>query len=393
MGEKAKLLADQNVEVERKNREVEQARQALEEKAKQLALTSKYKSEFLANMSHELRTPLNSLLILSDELSRNKDQNLSAKQVEFARTIHASGNDLLALINDILDLSKIESGTVMVDVGEVALRDLQDYVERTFRHVAETKKLEFEIDRTPDLPRTIQTDAKRLQQILKNLLSNAFKFTEKGRVSLLVSTGHGRLEPRERNPQPRQIGAGLFGDATPASAFRRTNSKSSLRRSNRPTAAPAANTAAPAWVWPSAAKSRACWAAKSGSISAPDEGSTFTLYPAAKLRAGQTGQAPGARCPPAQDVIVRSRATWASPPPARKPPLRRPMQFDDDSDNIQPDDRVLLIVENDASFAQFLLEMAHESGFKGIISSRGADALAVVRAAQARRHHTRHQSP
>src|SRR5271154_6121946 len=185
--DKAKLLADQNVEVERKNTEGEQARQALEEKAKQLALTSKYKSEFLANMSHELRTPLNSLLILSDDLSKNKDQNLTNKQVEFAKTIHASGNDLLALINDILDLSKIESGTVIVDVGEVALRDLQDYVERTFRHVADAKKLAFEVERATNLPRTFQTDAKRLQQILKNLLSNAFKFTEKGKVSLSVS--------------------------------------------------------------------------------------------------------------------------------------------------------------------------------------------------------------
>src|SRR5204862_7890630 len=143
LAEKAKLLADQNVEVERKNREVELARQALEEKAKQLALTSKYKSEFLANMSHELRTPLNSLLILSHELSKNKDKNLTDKQVQFSRTIHDSGNDLLALINDILDLSKSESGTVMVDAGDVPFRELQDYVERTFRHVAEVRKLEF----------------------------------------------------------------------------------------------------------------------------------------------------------------------------------------------------------------------------------------------------------
>src|SRR5580765_7572998 len=143
LAEKAKLLADQNVEVERKNREVELARQALEEKAKQLALTSKYKSEFLANMSHELRTPLNSLLILSDELSKNNESNLTPRQVDFARTIHSSGNDLLALINDILDLSKIESGTVIVDVGEVAIHDLRDYVDRTFRHVAENKRLEF----------------------------------------------------------------------------------------------------------------------------------------------------------------------------------------------------------------------------------------------------------
>ena len=138
--EKARLLAHQNAEVERKNTEVEQARQALEEKAKQLALTSKYKSEFLANMSHELRTPLNSLLILSDQLSKNPSGNLTAKQMEFAKTIHSSGNDLLMLINDILDLSKIESGTVVVDVGDLRLDDLHGYVERTFRHVAEAQE-------------------------------------------------------------------------------------------------------------------------------------------------------------------------------------------------------------------------------------------------------------
>src|SRR2546421_4408714 len=175
--EKAGLLAHQNQEVERKNREVEQARQALEEKAKQLALTSKYKSEFLANMSHELRTPLNSLLILSDQLSKNPEGNLTPKQTEFAKTIHSSGNDLLMLINDILDLSKIESGTVAVDIGELRPPDLEDYVERTFRHVAEAKNVDFQIQPAPGLPLSVLTDAKRLQQIIKNLLSNAFKFT------------------------------------------------------------------------------------------------------------------------------------------------------------------------------------------------------------------------
>src|SRR3981189_1222844 len=131
--EKAKLLAEQNVEVEKKNMEVEKARQALEEKAKQLALTSKYKSELLANMSHELCTPLNGLLILSDQLSKNPDGNLTAKQTDFAKTIHSSGNDLLMLINDILDLSKIESGTVAVDVGDLRFNDLHTYVARTSR--------------------------------------------------------------------------------------------------------------------------------------------------------------------------------------------------------------------------------------------------------------------
>src|SRR5262249_5429435 len=182
--EKAKLLAEQNAEVERKNAEVEQARQALEEKASQLALTSKYKSEFLANMSHELRTPLNSLLILAEQLASNVDGNLSNRQVEYSKTIHSSGNDLLKLINDILDLAKIESRTVAIDPSDLMVADLEQYIERTFRPVAESKGLSFMIDVDPRTPVTLHTDFKRLQQILRNLLSNAFKFTERGGVTL-----------------------------------------------------------------------------------------------------------------------------------------------------------------------------------------------------------------
>src|SRR5471030_834515 len=189
--EKARLLAHQNQEVERKNQEVEQARQALEEKAEQLALTSKYKSEFLANMSHELRTPLNSLLILSDQLCKNPDGNLSAKQVEFSKTIHSSGNDLLMLINDILDLSKIESGTVAVDASELRVDDLHRSVERGFRHFAESKHVDFVVELKHPLPKTMVTDVKRLQQIIKNLLSNAFKFTHEGQVKFSIATANG----------------------------------------------------------------------------------------------------------------------------------------------------------------------------------------------------------
>ena len=185
--QKAQQLAERNVEVEAKNQEIEQARRALEEKATELSLTSKYKSEFLANMSHELRTPLNSILILGQQLSENPDRNLTEQQVEFARTIHGAGTDLMNLISDILDLSKIESGTVSVDAEEIYFANLIETVSRPFRHEAERRHLSFNVDLDPHLTRSIVTDSKRLQQVLKNLLSNAFKFTEHGGVRLRIS--------------------------------------------------------------------------------------------------------------------------------------------------------------------------------------------------------------
>src|SRR5665647_1302278 len=189
--QKAQQLAERNVEVERKNQEIEQARRALEEKATELSLTSKYKSEFLANMSHELRTPLNSILILGQQLTDNPEGNLTAKQVEFARTIHGAGTDLLNLISDILDLSKIESGTVSVEAEEILIGSLLDTVSRPFRHEAENRRLSFEVSAESRLGRSLVTDSKRLQQVLKNLLSNAFKFTEQGGVHLSVSAALG----------------------------------------------------------------------------------------------------------------------------------------------------------------------------------------------------------
>src|SRR6266852_4281423 len=191
LAQKAQQLAEQNVEVERKNQEIEQARRALEEKATELALTSKYKSEFLANMSHELRTPLNSILILGQQLGDNPDGNLTSKQVEFARTIHGAGTDLLNLISDILDLSKIESGTVTVEAEDIFFANLLDAVARPFRHEAETRQLAFEVQIDPRLGRSMVTDSKRLQQVLKNLLSNAFKFTAQGGVRLDISAALG----------------------------------------------------------------------------------------------------------------------------------------------------------------------------------------------------------
>jgi signal transduction histidine kinase/CheY-like chemotaxis protein/HAMP domain-containing protein len=374
LAEKAKLLADQNVEVERKNREVEQARQALEEKAKQLALTSKYKSEFLANMSHELRTPLNSLLILSDELSKNKDQNLSEKQVEFAKTIHASGTDLLALINDILDLSKIESGTVVVDAGDVNLRDLHDYVERSFRHFADTKKLAFEVRRGLGLPKMMQTDAKRLQQILKNLLSNAFKFTEHGQVSLSIMPVHeGWSSENETLNHAKSVvafsvhdtGIGISSDKQQIifEAFQQADGSTSRKYGG---------------TGLGLAISREIARLLGGEIrlvSVPGEGSTFTLFlpqhyvPIKPVKRQALLEAPV----PVDDMPLEIL------PPEEMEAVPLPPPFEDDADNIQPEDRVLLIVENDTSFAQLLLEMSHESGFKALVSTSGADVPALLR--------------
>jgi signal transduction histidine kinase/CheY-like chemotaxis protein/HAMP domain-containing protein len=193
--EKAMLLFQQNSEVANKNREIEKARRSLEEKAEQLALTSKYKSEFLANMSHELRTPLNSMLVLSKLLSENEAGNLSPKQVEFAETIHSSGDDLLALINEILDLSRIESGTMQIETGRVLIAELRDFVEKSFGPVAHFQGLNFAVDVRRGSPKVIHTDQQRLEQILKNLLSNAFKFTHQGSVTLRIQSASSGWNP------------------------------------------------------------------------------------------------------------------------------------------------------------------------------------------------------
>jgi hypothetical protein len=184
--EKAALLAKQNSAIEVQNRQIEQARQTLEERAQQLAISSRYKSDFLANMSHELRTPLNSLLVLAKLLSENQDGNLTGQQVDFARTIHAAGSDLLQLINDILDLSKVEAGKMDVNPAELHLTALVDYVDATFRPMAEDKDLGFSVEVRPGTPARMFVDEQRLEQIVRNLLSNAVKFTSAGEVKLTV---------------------------------------------------------------------------------------------------------------------------------------------------------------------------------------------------------------
>ncbi|MFO0758942.1 MAG: HAMP domain-containing protein [Byssovorax sp.] len=394
LGEKARLLAEQNVEVERKNREVEQARQALEEKARQLALTSKYKSEFLANMSHELRTPLNSLLILSDQLSKNGENNLTTRQVEFAKTIHSSGNDLLALINDILDLSKIESGTVVVDVGEISFKELADYVERTFRHVAEQRRLDFDLVFAQNLPRALHTDAKRLQQVLKNLLSNAFKFTERGRVALeaaVVTEGwNTENEVLSRAGvaiaiSVRDTGIGIPPDKQQIifEAFQQADGSTSRKYGG---------------TGLGLAISREIARMLGGEIrlfSVPGGGSIFTLYlpqvyaPVRIMRRKEQQLGPDAGSPPSAPTfpslpsIAAAPQIVASPRLGPETPVVTGVQLLDDTGDIKAGDQVLLIVENDMGFARFLLDVAREHGFKGILAHRGGAALAITREVRA----------
>jgi signal transduction histidine kinase/DNA-binding response OmpR family regulator/HAMP domain-containing protein len=395
--EKALLLAHQNQEVERKNSEVEQARQALEDKAQQLALTSKYKSEFLANMSHELRTPLNSLLILSDQLCANQAGNLTTKQVEFAKTIHSSGNDLLMLINDILDLSKIESGTVVVDVGELPLHELERYVERNFRHVAEAKTLDFLIRMDPRLPASLFTDAKRLQQIIKNLLSNAFKFTHTGQVTLTIEPVNGgwTAENESLNRAGDVLAFSVADTGIGISSDKQQIIFEAFQQADGSTSRKYGGTGL------GLAISRELGRLLQGEIrlaSSPTRGSTFTLFLPRVFTAPRTVRKPApqdaaalagnaietakytsariASSPPA-DALARDDVPALSPPVAEPPVLVN--EAGDDRDIIEPGDRVLLIVENDLGFSRFLLDTAREQGFKGLVTSLGAAALALSR--------------
>jgi HAMP domain-containing protein/signal transduction histidine kinase/DNA-binding response OmpR family regulator len=383
--EKARLLVHQNHEVERKNQEVEQARQALEDKAKQLALTSKYKSEFLANMSHELRTPLNSLLILSDQLSKNPDGNLTPKQVEFAKTIHSSGNDLLMLINDILDLSKIESGTVVVDVNELRLSDLQLYVERTFRHVAEAKNVDFMIHAGLNLPTSMITDVKRLQQILKNLLSNAFKFTHQGHVTLAVEEVFTGWTPDNEDLNRAQqvvafavsdTGIGISGDKQQIifEAFQQADGSTSRKYGG---------------TGLGLAISRELSKLLGGEIrlsSVPGQGSTFTLY-LPLVYSGTRGTRRAAQPVDARaDLTMPGLKRMLPPEPAIEEAVlvgeegsASMNEAGDDRDTIQQGDLVLLIIENDLAFASFLLDAARAKGFKGLVTSMGAGALTLAK--------------
>ncbi len=382
--EKAHLLAQQNQEVELKNQEVEQARQELEEKAKQLALTSKYKSEFLANMSHELRTPLNSLLILSDQLTKNGEGNLTPKQTEHAKTIHSSGKDLLMLINDILDLSKIESGTVMVESSELQLDDLHGYVARTFKHVAESKNVDFLIHFASALPRTMFTDTKRLQQIIKNLLSNAFKFTHHGQVTFSVEPAQSGWagDNEELNRASEVLAFSVTDTGIGIAADKQMIIFEAFQQADGSTSRKYGGTGL------GLAISRELSRLLGGEIrlvSTPGRGSTFTLYLPVVYSQPRTrkilggGEAQPERQEPNGKLLPFPVIETHKAEISDNSDIGHLInEVGDDRDFIQPNDTVILIVENDLSFARFMLDTVRAKGFKGLVTSLGAVALALT---------------
>jgi HAMP domain-containing protein/CheY-like chemotaxis protein/signal transduction histidine kinase len=387
--QKAQQLADRNDEVEAKNQEIERARRALEEQAAELALTSKYKSEFLANMSHELRTPLNSILILGQQLGENPDGNLSGRQVEFARTIHGAGTDLLNLITDILDLSKIESGTVSVEAEEIFFANLLDMTARPFRHEAESRQLAFDVRMAPNLERSIITDSKRLHQVLKNLLSNAFKFTAQGSVQLVVAPAVSGWTPDHPvlKHAPSVVAFEVVDTGIGIPPEKQKIIFEAFQQADAGTSRKYGGTGL------GLAISRELAGLLGGEIhlrSTPGEGSAFTLY----LPLAYVGN--GTAMPPRQpDAQLRTQPQQIDAP-ATKPWAVQALAnavgakladvsagaesgLIDDRGGIRPGDNVLLIVEDDAHYARVMLDLAHDTGLKALVAKRGAEALALAR--------------
>src|SRR5579884_3827600 len=320
-------------------------------------------------MSHELRTPLNSILVLGQQLTENPDGNLTSKQVEFARTIHAAGTDLLNLISDILDLSKIESGTVSVEAEEVFFASLLDAIARPFRHEAENKRLSFEIHTDPHLTRSMVTDSKRLQQVLKNLLSNAFKFTEQGGVRLSVAnstTGWSEDHPILSKAasvvafEVADTGIGIPADKQRIifEAFQQADAGTSRKYGG---------------TGLGLAISRELANLLGGEIqlrSTPGKGSTFTLY------LPQTYVGPTAIAEKVSSAYPASAMQVAA---ATAVVERAVEKVPDDRENLEPGERILLVVEDDPHYARVVRDLARDAGFKTLVSHRGTEALALAR--------------
>ena len=388
--DKNRALEHSKAEMESAHSEMEKARAAIETKAKELELASKYKSEFLANMSHELRTPLNSLLILAQLLSDNKPGNLNQKQVEYAQTIHSAGNDLLTLINDILDLSKVEAGKVEIQVEPVSLSDLMEMIEQKFRHIAEDKGIEFHIRVADNVPSILQTDGQRLKQIVNNLLSNAFKFTHEGEIkitatrktpsqSLNFGTG-GNFEDFEDfiaiSVADTGIGIPKEKQQVIFEAFQQVDGTTSRRYGG---------------TGLGLSISRQLARLLGGELTLESEkgkGSTFTLYlpesgtlpesvsSVKSVQAAASKPDKDSGQTPVQTANIRPQESKPNESRLQKPFIMAPIS--DDRNELQSGDRSILIIEDDRKFSSIIKEFAPQKGFKCIIAEDGLSGLQLA---------------
>jgi len=349
-------LSAQQEELRRANDELHDKGRSLEEKAEQLTLTSKYKSEFLANMSHELRTPLNSLLILAQQLFENPEGNLTEKQRMFAKTIHSCGDDLIQLINDILDLSKIESGVIFADVMPVNFKEIAAFAESTFKPISEAKNLKFEINIEEGLPEVLETDMQRLNQILKNLLSNAFKFTEKGGVKLEIF----RPGPHDQNPLPNAESAIAFSITDTGIGISK-NTQGIIFEAFQQAEGSTSRKYGGTGLGLSISKGFA--ELLGGTITVGSElgkGSVFTLYLPLKYKE---------EVKPATSSSYNSTRENSHVSHLRANLLdTAELMIDDDRHNISSEDNVLLVIEDDLRFTKILIDKAHGFGLKVLVA-------------------------
>jgi CheY-like chemotaxis protein/signal transduction histidine kinase/CHASE3 domain sensor protein len=380
MEEKSNLLANQKRELENYNRAIERTRTELQEQARQLALTSKYKSDFLATMSHELRTPLNSLLILARLLAENRETNLTEKQVRFAQTIESSGADLLEMINQILDLAKIESGTVELQLDDITPANLQRSLEEQFRHVAEEKKLKFEAKVTPGVPDVVHTDVRRLHQVLKNLLANAFKFTERGSVMVEIRPA---IQGWAKTNASLEKASAVVAIAVSDTGIGIPKEKQqiifeSFQQADAGTARRFGGTGLGLSI------SREIAHLLGGALqleSQPGQGSTFTLFLPVAIQAATPRPAPEQKSslPPAAGELVLEPADL-SPEPMPELPADDWNEggVEDDRTSIAPTDRVILIIEDDVRFARILVDFAREKRFKAVVARSARKGMALA---------------
>ncbi|BAP57442.1 signal transduction histidine kinase [Thioploca ingrica] len=375
--ERTQELERQREAVRIKNNDLEDSRRILEIKAEELELASQYKSEFLANMSHELRTPLNSLLILSQLLAENKANNLTDKQIEYAQTIHSAGADLLTLINDILDLSKVEAGKVEVHPEDILLTDLVENIDQKFRHVAEERKLAFQLTIAENLPPKIYTDGQRLIQVINNLLSNAFKFTAAGQVKLTIQrpadkewvspTGLTIKKPITFSVEDTGIGIPLDKQKVIFEAFQQADGTTSRRYGG---------------TGLGLSISRQLARLLGGELhlsSQEGKGSIFTLYlPESIEPNGPIFRTEKAKPEPAVVHSARKMTTTVTPSTAVTSLKENKIEISDDRANLQPGDKFILIIEDDRKFATILVELAREKEFKCLFAEDGKTGLQLA---------------